>query len=82
MSWVHLLPAFAEIIGWLDQVAGAGDSDYLTASRARDLMERITPDLEAVGLDVSPGTPAHGAAYLPAFMDAVDALLDMTRAAS
>ncbi len=82
VSWVHLLPAFAQIIDWLDHQIGSEDSDYLTASRARDLMERIAPDLETAGLDVLPKLPSHGAAYLPAFANTVDALLGLTRATS
>jgi hypothetical protein len=75
VSWVHLLPASLEIIDWLDRVAMTEDSEYLISSRARDLMERIAPELELAGLDVWPRFPGHGVAYLPAFVDTVDSLL-------
>ena len=75
VSWVHLLPAFLEIIDWLDRVVVTEDSEYLISSRARDLIERIAPDLEMAGLDVLPRSPSYGAAYLPVFVDTVDSLL-------
>jgi hypothetical protein len=75
VSWVHLLPASLEIIDWLDRVAVTEDSEYLVSSRARDLMQRVAPDLEMAGLDVLPKFPSHGAAYLPVFVDMVDSLL-------
>lgn len=78
VSWSHLLPALAEIIEWLDRAVEAEYSDYMTSSSARDLITRITPDLEAAGLDIEPSSPSHGTAYLPAFTDMVDGLIAMT----
>ncbi len=75
VSWVHLLPAFLEIIAWLDRVAVTEGSEYLISSRARDLMERIAPDLEMAGVAVLPGFQSRGAAYLPVFVETVDSLL-------
>ncbi len=75
VSWVHLFPASLEIIDWLDRVVATEDSEYLISSRARDLMERVAPDLEMAGLDVIPRFPSHGAAYLPVFVNTVDSLL-------
>lgn len=75
VSWVHLLPASLEIIDWLDRVAVTEDSEYLISSRARDLMERVAPDLEMAGLDVLPKYPSHGTAYLSVFVDTVNSLL-------
>jgi hypothetical protein len=75
VSWVHLFPASLEIIDWLDRVVATEDSEYLISSRARDLMERVAPDLEMAGLDVFPRFPSHSAAYLPVFVDTVDSLL-------
>jgi hypothetical protein len=75
VSWVHLLPASLEIIDWLDRIVVTEDSEYLISSRARDLMERIAPDLETAGLDVLPRFTSHGVSYLPVFVDAVDSLL-------
>ena len=75
VSWVHLLPASLEIMAWLDRIAETTDSEYLIASQARDLMERITPSLEIVGLIFPPGRALVGAACLPAFAQTVESLL-------
>lgn len=74
-DWVNLFAASLQIVSWLDGEAEAMDSEYLTSSRARELMERVTPYLEAAGLDVRPSQPVHGAAYLSVFADNVEAIL-------
>jgi hypothetical protein len=81
VSWVHLLPVSLEIIDWLDHVAVTDDSEYLVSSRARDLMERVAPDLEMAGLDVIPKYPSHGTVYLSVFVDTVNYLLAKMEAA-
>jgi len=75
VSWVHLLPASLEIRAWLEKEVETNDSEYLISSRARNLMERVTHNLEMAGLDVSSRRPAEGAAYLSTFADAVESLL-------
>jgi hypothetical protein len=75
VSWVHLFPASLEVMDWLENEAETNDSEYLISSRARNLMERVTHDLEMAGLDVSPRHPAHGAAYLSTFADVVESIL-------
>jgi hypothetical protein len=75
MSWVHLLPAALEIITWLDEKASTSESEYLIASQARSLMNRLTRHLEAAGIDMQHRQPAHGSAYLPAFAETSNALL-------
>lgn len=75
VSWVHLLPAFAEISEWLDRMIEAEHSEYMISSSARDLMEQISIDLDMAGLDIGPKTSSHGVAYLPVFVDTVDMLL-------
>ena len=55
------------------------DSDYLMASRARNLMQHLTRDLEIAGVDVSPKRPAPGTAYLPIFAEAIGSILAMMR---
>jgi hypothetical protein len=75
VSWVHLLPASLEILAWLEDEAESADSEYLISSRARDLMQRVAPDLEIAGLAPSPDRFLPGPAYLPAFGDTVDSLL-------
>jgi hypothetical protein len=81
VSWVHLLPAALEIIMWLDEKADTAESDYLIASQARSLINRLTRDLEAADIDMQHRQPAHGAAYLPVFAGINDALLARLRAA-
>ena len=75
VSWVHLLPAALEIASWLDEKADTAESEYLIASQARRLMNRLTRDLEAAGIDLPRRQPAHGAAYLPVFAEISSALL-------
>jgi hypothetical protein len=75
VSWVHLLPASLEIIAWLERETGTTDSEYLISSRARDLIERVTPDLEMVGIAPAPGRPLPGAAYLSVLADTIYSLL-------
>lgn len=75
VSWIHLLPAALEIVTWLDEEVNSADTDYLIASRARDLVDRITPDLQIAGVDLPDGRPAHGSDYLTVFADANRSLL-------
>lgn len=81
VSWVHLLPAALQIITWLDEKAGTAESDYLIASQARSLMNRLARDLQAAGIDLQHQQPAHGTAYLPVFTESSNALLARLRAA-
>jgi hypothetical protein len=74
VSWIHLLPASLEILAWLENEAETADSEYLVSSRARNLMELVTHNLEMAGLDVSPRRPAHGASYMSTFADIVESL--------
>src|SRR3984957_19494684 len=80
VSWVHLLPAFTEVVEWLDGMAETEYSEYMISSSARDLIGRIAPDLEAAGLDIGQKTRSHGEAYLSTFVDIVDAILSIAGA--
>jgi hypothetical protein len=77
VSWIHLLPVLVDVLAWLEREAETTDSAYLVSSRARDLMERVTLNLEIVGLAVPPRRSYPGAAYLPAFVETVESLLAM-----
>jgi hypothetical protein len=81
VSWVHLLPAALQIMAWLDEKDGTAESEYLIASQARSLMNRLTRDLEASGIDSQPRQPADGAAYLAVLAEIGNALLARLRAA-
>jgi hypothetical protein len=82
VSWVHLLPAALEIIMWLDEKADTTESEYLIASQARGLMNRLSRDLEAADIGIPYRQPAHGAAYLPVFAETSNALLARLRGAN
>jgi hypothetical protein len=75
VSWVHLLPAALEIVLWLDGEANTTDSEYLVASKARGLMDRLARDLELAGVELPQGRPAHGTDYLPVFAQISHSLL-------
>jgi hypothetical protein len=75
VSWVHLLPAALEISQWLDAKTDTAESEYLIASQARSLINRLTRDLEATDIDTQHPQPANGAAYLPVFAETSNALL-------
>lgn len=79
VSWVHLLPAALEIVDWLDEEVSSSDSEYLVASRARDLMNRLARDLRMAGIEPPQRRPAHGADYLKVFADANASLLTRLR---
>jgi hypothetical protein len=75
VPWVHVLPAAVKISVWLEEKADTTESDYLIASQARSLINRLARDLETAGINAHPLIPAHGADYLSAFADISNALL-------
>jgi DNA-binding transcriptional regulator GbsR (MarR family) len=79
VSWVHLLPPLVQVLRWLEGESESGDSEYLMSSRARDLVERIGPDLEVAGLAQPSVRSLPGASYLPAFVQMIDYLLHAIR---
>jgi hypothetical protein len=52
VDWVPLLLSMRRALRWFRSTADAELSDYLVSSSARDLLERIRPDLEEVGFDM------------------------------
>lgn len=52
VDWIQLLSALSEILRWLREPASQELSEYLAASAARDLIERVRPDLEYAGVVV------------------------------
>jgi hypothetical protein len=75
VSWVHLLPDALEIVTWLEEKADTPESEYLIASQARRLMNRLARDLETAGIDLPRRRPAHGTAYLAVFAETSSAFL-------
>ena len=82
VSWVHLLPAALQVSKWLNEKAETAESEYLMASQARSLVNRLTRDLEAAGIDIQHRQVAHGADYLPVFAETSRALLARMASAS
>jgi len=74
VSWTHLLPAALQITQWLDEKAGTAESEYLIASQARSLLDRLARDLEAADINIHQ-RPVHGADYLPVLTETSDAIL-------
>ena len=76
-NWPALLRALAGIHRWTATTPN-DVSDQMRASRARDLIERIGPDLSAAGVALPPaGRP--GAAYLDGFWHCVDDALALLK---
>lgn len=66
---------------WLEAKADTEESEYLIASQARRLIDRLARDLEAADVDVRHPQPAYGTAYLPVFGETSNALLTRLKAA-
>jgi len=75
VSWVHLLPAALEISTWLDEKADSVESDYLLASQARGLIDKMSRDLQTAGVDMPRRSPSDGSASLLTFKTASDTIL-------
>lgn len=73
-DWPRLLLALRELDRWLDDARLADLSDYMRASEARALMERLEPGLTAAGVHVS--RDGAGADYWPTFEQNVTRLLE------
>ncbi len=79
VAWIPAFRALHAILMWLEEDAGLDRSDYLRASDARQLMDRIRPDLLAAGVDLPDERGAHGAEYWPVFVDTVEVALRSLR---
>ena len=76
-DWPRLLLALRELDRWLDDPRLADLSDYMQASEARALMERLEPTFTPAGVRAS--RDGAGADYWPTFEQNIDRLLDMLR---
>lgn len=72
-NWPALLRSLAMIDRWTAAKGGAM-SDQMRASSARDLLERIGPDLAAAGVPLPPAS-RPGAGYLTGFWASLEAAL-------
>ncbi len=79
VAWIPAFKALHAILMWLDEDAELDRSNYLRASDARQLMDRIRPGLLAAGVDLPDERGAHGADYWPVFVDTVEVALRSLR---
>jgi hypothetical protein len=56
VDWPGLLLCLRRILRWSRSTSDADLSDYIVSSSARDLLEKIRPDLEAAGIHLPRGT--------------------------
>jgi hypothetical protein len=75
VSWVHLLPAALVISTWLDEKAESVESDYLLASQARGLMDKVDRDLQTAGVDIPRRSTSDGPTSLLSFETTSDRIL-------
>lgn len=68
-DWIQLLGALRLILRWVHSPAREGESEYMRASNARELMARIESDLTFAGVATS-GHDLKGAAYWQTFESA------------
>lgn len=78
-NWIPLLRALRLVMSWLDEDVRLDRSDYLRASEARQLVDRIRPDLLAAGVDMPDDRGTVGAAYWRVFEDTVESTLRRLR---
>lgn len=57
-EWIALLAALRRIVRWLANTDNEQLSDYMRASRARELVEEIAPSLQAAGVGARTDGPA------------------------
>ena len=69
-DWPALLGALAEINRWLWRAGVDGLGDYLRASEARQLTERLRPRLTRAGVSIQ--EHGVGVAYWPSFVATVE----------
>ena len=67
-EWIPLFAALREVLRWLREADGVERSDYMLASDVLDLLDRVRPDFEYVGIAVPRGATAD------------DAIRDLTQA--
>lgn len=75
-AWPQLLAGLRAIRRWLRDPALEDVSDYLRASRARDLLEHVRPDFAVAGVPVGGGPAAGAWSDLEAVVDRL--LLDLS----
>jgi hypothetical protein len=77
IPWAALLCALTGIYVWLEREIDPGWSDYLAASEARSLVDRLARDFEAAGVPLPEPGAFTGADYWQAFEQVVDNALHL-----
>lgn len=78
VDWIPILLSLRRMLRWTRQARESQRSEYLQSSRARDLLERIRPDLQAAHIAVPAGRRSGSAAAdLIAVANQMVELLDM-----
>lgn len=75
VPWQRVLPTLVDVLVWLEEEGASHDSAYLASSRARDLVERVRPALDAVAVTAPPDHTPPGEAYLTALARTVGSLM-------
>ncbi len=82
VDWPRLLPALLAILGWLEEDARIERSEYLRESSARQLLDRVRPELVLAGVEVPEDRGARGRGFWGLFERTVETSLRFLRASS
>jgi hypothetical protein len=74
VDWIQTLGPLRLVLRWLYEYDPASHSEYMRASEARVLLERLEADLRFAGIAVA-GRPAKGAEFWGEFERTIDAVL-------
>lgn len=78
IDWIPILLSLRRALRWNRETGNSQRSEYLVSSSARDLLERIRPDLEAANIEVPAGRRASSAlGDLSTVLNQVFEFLDM-----
>jgi hypothetical protein len=79
VDWPRLLRVVSEVARWIQEDASTERTAYIRASEARRLIQRLSPDLLALGVRPPDDGRHLGEAYWGAFVDTVEQILDRLR---
>jgi hypothetical protein len=78
VDWIPIFLSLRRILRWLQETEQSKASEYLITSSARDLLERLRPDLQAADLEVPPQRSAQRALHdLRAVLSQIFEFLDI-----
>jgi DNA-binding transcriptional ArsR family regulator len=82
VDWPRLLAGLLELLRWLEEDARLQRSEYLRESAARQLLDRVRPELVLVGVEVPEDRGARGPGFWRLFEGTVAASLRFLRPSS